>query len=68
MKFLIKSSYKNNFNYFNFINYTRYYYLLNLIKKKQFIKKTYKGVKLDSRFDSIKRFKNLSVNNQLLNI
>lgn len=68
MKFLIKSSYKNNFNYFNLINYTRYFYLLNLIKKKQFFKKTNKGIKLDSRFDSIKRFKNLSVNNQLLNI
>ena len=68
MKFLIKSSYKNNFNYFNLINYTRYFYLLNLIKKKQFCKKTDKGVKLDSRFDSIRRFKNLSVNNQLLNI
>lgn len=68
MKFLIKSSYKNNFNYFNFISYTRYFYLLNLIKKKQFSKKTNKGVKLDSRFDSLKRFNNLNVNNQLLNI
>lgn len=68
MKFLIKSSYKNNFNYFNSISYTRYYYYLNLIKKKQFFKKTKKGVKLDSRFDSIKRFKNINFNNQLLNI
>lgn len=68
MKFLIKSSYKNNFNYFNFISYTRYFYLLNLIKKKQFNKKTKKGIKLDSRFDSLKRSKNISMNNQLLNI
>lgn len=68
MKFLIKSSYKNNFNYFNAVSYTRYFYILNLVKKKQFIKKTNKGVKLDSRFDSLRRFKNVSFNNQLLNI
>ncbi len=68
MKFLIKSSYKNNFNYFNSINYTKYFYALNMIKKKQLFKKTKKGVKLDSRFDSIRRFKNINFNNQLLNV
>lgn len=68
MKFLIKSSYKNNFNFFNSISYTKYYYSLNLIKKKQFFKKTKNGFKLDSRFDSLKRYKNISFNNQLLNI
>lgn len=68
MKFLIKSSYKNNFNYFNSVSYTRYYFFLNLVKKKQFIRKTNKGVKLDSRFDSLRRFKNINLNNQLLNI
>ena len=68
MKFLIKSSYKNNFNYFNSISYTKYFYVLNFIKKKQFFRKTKKGLKLDSRFDSIKRFKNINFNNQLINI
>lgn len=68
MKYLIKSSYKNNFNYFNSINYTMYFYTLNLIKKKQFFKKTKKNIKLDSRFDSIRRYKNINLNNQLLNI
>lgn len=68
MKFLIKSSYKNNFNYFNFISYTRYFYILNLVKKKQFFRKTNKGVKLDVRFNSIRRYKNINLNNQLLNM
>jgi len=68
LKYLIKSSYKNNFNYFNSINYTMYFYTLNLIKKKQFFKKTKKNIKLDSRFDSIRRYKNINLNNQLLNI
>jgi hypothetical protein len=68
LKFLIKSSYKNNLNYFNSISYIKYFYVLDLIKKKQFFKKTKKGVKLDSRFDSIRRFKNINLNNQLINI
>lgn len=68
MKFLIKSSYKNNFNFFNSVSYTKYYYSLNLVKKKQFFKKTNKGLKLDSRFDSLKRYKNINFNNQLLNM
>lgn len=68
MKFLIKTSYKNNFNYYDLLYYTLYFYKINLVRKKQFFKKTDKGLKLDRRFDSIKRFKNLNFNNQLFNI
>lgn len=68
MKFLIKSSYKNNLNYFNSVSYIKYFYILDLIKKKQFFKKTKKGLKLDSRFDSLRRYKNINLNNQLINM
>lgn len=68
MKFLIKSSYKNNLNYFNSVSYIKYFYILDLIKKKQFFKKTKKGLKLDSRFDSLRRYKNININNQLINM
>lgn len=68
MKFLIKSSYKNNFNYFSSFSYIKYYFYLNLVKNKKFFKKTKKGVKLDSRFDSIRRFKNINLHNQILNV
>ena len=50
------------------MSYTRFYYYLRLVKKKQFFRKTKYGSKLDSRFDSIRRFKNINFNNQLLNV
>lgn len=68
MKFLIKSSYKNNFNYFYSIFYNYYRYDRNFIKNRYFLKKTHRGVKLDPKLDSSRRFRNIDFNNQFLNM
>lgn len=68
MKFLINSSYKNNFNYFNFINYSYFLYQKRFIKKKKFFKKTFNLKRVDFKLDSLRRFKNFSFNNQILSM
>jgi len=68
LKFLINSSYKNNFNYFNFINFSFYSYQKRFLKKKVFFKKTINGERLNFKLDSLRRFKNFSFNNQILNM
>ena len=68
MKYLIKSSYKNNFNYYYLTTFISTFYQKKNIKYKKFFKKTKQKSRLDPRFDSIRRFKNFSFNNQLLSL
>lgn len=68
MKFLINSSYKNNFHYFNISFFSFFLYQKRFLKKKKFIKKTINNKRLDLKLDSLRRFKNFSFNNQILNI
>jgi len=68
LKFLVNSSYKNNFNYFNITNYFFFSYQKRFIKNKKFFKKTVNDKRLDLKLDSLRRFKNFSFNNQIFNI
>lgn len=68
MKFLINSSYKNNFNYFNFINFSYYFFQKRFVKNKKFFKKTINYKRLDLKLDSLRRFKNFSLNSQILSM
>ena len=68
MKFLINSSYKNNFNYFNITKFSYYFFQKRFIKKKKFLIRTVNGKRLDLKLDSLRRFKNFSFNNQITNM
>ena len=50
------------------MTFSRYFYKLNNIKNKKFLRKTNSGKKLNIKLTSIRRFKNVSFTNQLFNL
>ena len=68
MKFLTNSSYKNNFNHFNNISFSFFYYQKKFIKNKKFFIKTKNKKRLEFKLDSLRRFKNFNLHNQILSM